>query len=95
MEHLANKTWPKPNGKWVKMSQASKQGSKAAQQSTALGPGITVELCMELCSKDASCVYSFCNYKTPVGQAGRGRGADFIVMALMKMLLLLLQSFLA
>lgn len=34
MEHLANKTWPKPNGKWVKMSQASKQGSKAAQHST-------------------------------------------------------------
>lgn len=38
MEHLANKTWPKPNGKWVKMSQATKQGSKAAQAQHSTGP---------------------------------------------------------
>lgn len=50
-------------------------------------PRITVELCIELCSKDASCVYSYCNYKTD--RQGE-RLASFIVMALMKMLL---QSF--
>lgn len=87
------------------MSQATKSGSLAGGQAAGSRRrpavclsvhGITAELCIELCSKDASCVYTFCNYKTSRQGVGRGvgvgwgRAADFIVMALMKMLL---QSF--
>lgn len=104
MEHLANKTWPKPNGKWVKMSQATKADQPSPAQQAAPSRVASVwpqnncgimyrtvlqgrQLCLQFLQlQDGSWTGR---------EEGRGREtpADFIVMALMKMVLL--QSFLA